>query len=153
MVLGRRNGKGQCLRRGGSDLRMQYQHLDQLFRRVGVPPWNSRRPLNNMSSSVTPKSWRDRSRFRHFLITHRLAVSAPRAPRSLESPEQQGARGARPLLWSAVAGMMLALTFTCRALLVFLILEPVQTDRASVGPGFFILLTSSHVTSLASLKL
>ena len=37
--------------------------------------------------------------------------------------------------WSAVAGTMLALTFTCRALLVFLLSEWVQTDRTAVRPG------------------
>lgn len=79
----------------------------------------------------------DRSRFPAFLITCRLAGAVPRAPRSLETPEQQEATGARPLLWSSAAGIMLALTFTCRALLVFLMSESVQTDGTAVGLGFY----------------
>lgn len=83
------------------------------------------------------KPCRDRSRFRAFLITCRLAGAVPRAPRSLETPEQQGATGARPLLWTSAAGIMLALTFTCRALLVFLMSESVQADGTAVGLGFY----------------
>ncbi|KAF1393543.1 hypothetical protein PFLUV_G00017080 [Perca fluviatilis] len=48
---------------------------------------------------------------------------------ALKTSEQQGARPL--LLWSAVAGMMLALTFTCRALLVFLLSDSVRTDRTA----------------------
>lgn len=51
-----------------------------------------------------------------------------------QTSEQQGVKGARPfLVWSAAAGMMLALTFTCRALLVFLLSECVEADRTAVG--------------------
>ena len=83
-----------------------------------------------------------------FIVTHhRLAAAAPRALRRFEASRQQAAdQGARPLLHlSAVAGMMLALTFTCRALLVFLLTESVQSrqsevqsDRTAVRPELFI---------------
>lgn len=59
-------------------------------------------------------------------------MAAPRAHRQLETSDHREVRGARPLLvCSAAAGMMLALTFTCRALLVVLLSESVHTDRSA----------------------
>lgn len=54
---------------------------------------------------------------------------------SSEISAHQRARGARPLrVCSSVAAMMLTLTFTCRALLLFLLSESVQTDKTAVRP-------------------
>lgn len=54
---------------------------------------------------------------------------------SSETSAHQRASGARPLrVCSSVAAMMLALTFTCRALLLFLLSESVQTDKTAVRP-------------------
>ncbi len=116
---------------------------------------SSRLLNNNMSRAVTseevtPKSWRDSFFVDLFSIDDncRLALAAPRALRRFETSEQ----GARPLLCSAVAGMMLALTFTCRALLVLLLSESVQADRTAVRLNLN-LLWSSPFSEVMSLKL
>ena len=70
-------------------------------------------------------------------LTRTLAVAVRRvAPRFASWTKENALSTTEPRAWAVAAGTMLALTFTCRVLLLALVTDTVQSvDKSQVGPA------------------
>lgn len=153
MVLGRRNGKGQCLRRGGAlicacNTNTWTNFLAGLVYRLGTAwdHWTTWAALWRRSLDVIGLV----STFPHHLQTGRVRT-ARTAELGIPGTAGSEGRAASPLVRCGRNDARAHLYLPRAARLPDI---GASSDRQSIGRTWiFILLTSSHVTSLASLKL